>query len=212
MAGGLDAFLTFGQGWANSKSIEIDGETTDSFEKGFGSSQLTQYSMGFSLDTAAGTETDNNSGDTATHSPELKPIQVTKMVDSASPMIMQAMTIGTRFEDVWIWQKKSGASKTKSGDYFWMIHLENVNISDCTWSADDGSLTETLTLTYQKIDVEYKKQLPTGELDKKSQRGRYPEPGAKLSVVKSKPNGDTAQIEQKILATLKKLNPSLKIS
>jgi type VI secretion system Hcp family effector len=208
----VDAFLTFGQGWANSKSIEIDGETMDSFEKGFGSSQLTQYSLGFSLDTAAGTETDNQSGDTSTHSPELKPIQVTKQVDSASPMIMQSMTIGTIFEDVWIWQKKSGGSKTKSGEYFWMIHLENVNISDCTWTADDSGLNESLTLTYQKIDVEYKKQLHTGELDKKSQRGRYPEPGAKLSVVKSKQNSDPTQIEKNILATLKKLNPSLKIS
>ena len=211
--GSLDAFLTFGPGLAQSKSIEIKGETADPYEKGYGSCQLSQYSLGFSLDTAAGTETDNKSGDTATHAPELKAVQVTKSVDAASPVIMQAMTMAAVFDDVWIWQKKSGASKERSGDYFWKVHLQNVHISDLTWSADSDNLTETLSLTYQKIDVEYYAQKSTGELEKKAIKGQYPEPGAKLSVVKSKADGvDAGDIEQKLLKKLKQLNPSLRIS
>ena len=131
----------------------------------------------------------------------------------ASPVIMQAMTMAAVFDDVWIWQKKSGASKERSGDYFWKVHLQNVHISDLTWSADSDNLTETLSLTYQKIDVEYYAQKSTGELEKKAIKGQYPEPGAKLSVVKSKADGvDAGDIEQKLLKKLKQLNPSLRIS
>jgi type VI protein secretion system component Hcp len=212
-SGSLDAFLTFGPARTATKTgIQVKGETEDTTEKGYGSCQLTQYNLGFSLDTAPGTETDNKAGDTATHAPELKPVQVTKSVDTASPLLMQLMSQAALFADVWIWQKKAGASKKASGGYFWKVHLKNVHISDLTWTADSDSLTETLTLNYQKIKVEYYRQLSTGDLEQKAIPGEYPEPGAKLSVVKSKTDtADAGQIEQRILTKLQRLNPGLKL-
>jgi type VI protein secretion system component Hcp len=207
MAGntGLDAFITFGDGWAGSKQVRVEGETGDAFEKTWKSSQLSQYSLGFSLDQAPGAETGNQSGDTAMHAPELKPIQVTKAVDAGSPMIMQALTLGTIFDDVWIWQKKAGASKSKSGEYFWMLHFEQVNISNVEWSADADSLNETITLSYQKLDVTYLPQLRTGALDDQNQKfGQYPLPGAKLSAVKSN-NKANANADEVITQVLQRL-------
>lgn len=203
--GAIDAFLTFGPATANSKQVDVKGETEDTAHKNYGSCQLLQYNLGFSLDTAPGTETDNKSGETATHAPELKAVQVTKLVDVASPVLMQVMSQAAIFRDVWIWQRKAGAAKGKSGDYFWKIHLENVHISDMNWSADPDNLTETLSLNYQKITVEYYKQLETGAIEQKAITGQYPLPGAKLSVVKSKTRADVDanQVEKNILQKLK---------
>jgi type VI secretion system Hcp family effector len=211
-AGAIDAFLTFGAGTTKSKRVDVRGETEDTTHKGFGSCQLLQYNLGFSLDTAPGTETDNKAGDTATHAPELKPVQVTKLVDVASPVLMQLMTQAAIFDEVNIWQRKAGTSQKNAGAYFWKVTLGNVHIADMTWTADSDSLTETLSLTYQTIKVEYYKQLPTGALEQKAITGEYPEPGLKLSVVKSKPSPNADQIERNILEKLKKFNPGLRVS
>ena len=216
----LDAFLSFGEGRAKSTSIKIEGESPDLYEAAergkrnhFGSSQLIRYELGFSLDTAPGTETDNKSGDTATHAPELKAVQVTKAVDAASPKIMQAMTMATKFSDVWIVQRKSGGSQTKSGEYFWKINLQNVHISDLNWSADADNLTETLSLTYQMIKVQYYKQKTSGDLESGAIEGAYPREGDKLSVVKTKNSSDlnADQIEKNIFKKLKALNNNIRI-
>jgi type VI secretion system Hcp family effector len=215
--GSIDAYLTFGTCTAGSKSFEIKGESSDSYEQGFTSCQVSSYNLGFGLDTAPGMETDNPHGETATHAPELRPIEITKPVDSASPVIMQAMTKAGVFDEVWLWQRKptgaqAKASKDKLSQYFWKIHLQKVYIADLQWTADADSLTETLKLAYQKIDVQYYRQLPTGDLEQKPIKGQYPEDNAKLSVVKSKTNSaDYGEIEQKILKKLKDLNPKLNL-
>jgi type VI protein secretion system component Hcp len=209
--GSIDAFLTFSKGRTDKRSYEIKGETEDTYEQGFGSCQLLDYSLGFSLEISPGRETDSKASEKATHEASLKAVQLTKQVDSASPIIMQAMVEAARFEWICIWQKKAGAAKGKSGEYFWKVFLYDCYISELGWKADSDSLSESLSIEYKKIEVEYYKQLHTGLLENKAIKGEYTD-----IAIGSKKDGDSNgadadAIEKRIFEKLKALNPSIKV-
>ena len=167
MADELDAYLTFSDGTAGTGSFPaIVGETLDVTEKDFSSMQIKSYRFAFELEDTETEQTVSKDGKTNPHAPSLRALQVTKSLDMASPQLFKALTAAARFDYVWLWQKKAGGQKGASGDYFWMIEMRQVTVTNVEWSANPGDAPEeTISLQYQEITAEYLPQKRTGELD-----------------------------------------------
>jgi type VI secretion system Hcp family effector len=228
VAGELDAFLTFGDGMfgkGQSRILNIYGETKDVFENDFGSIQIKSYEMGFSHDATETEEWQPGEGDAVAHDPTFEPVQIAKTVDLSTPYLLQAVYVGAVFDFVWIWQKKAGAARDRSGDYFFKIELKNVTLTNLTWNASDaGSPQETLKLQYRGIKLEYLPQLATGALDK-SQKATTKNPITgtdmlELPTAKNKKGKDggasvssaqVGDIAKQVTDMLKRNNPGLKL-
>jgi type VI secretion system Hcp family effector len=228
VAGELDAYLTFGEGsyGKNARPINIEGETTDTFETQFKSVQIKRYDLGFQHDRKATEEWKPGEGDSVPHDPTFEPVTITKVVDVSTPSLLVALYVGAVFDNVWIWQKKAGASKERTGDYFFKIELLDANITSLSWSASDGGPPEeTLKLEYRGISLEYVPQQKTGALDQKAAKttsnplgGDDPDfltlPTAKNRKDKNgsaMSTSDKNDIVKEVLAMLKKHNQGLKI-
>jgi len=170
VAGDLDAYLTFEDGWygkGQSKHLDVYGETKDVFENEFGSIQIKRYDFGFKHDTKTSEETtDPSVSDSIVADPQFEPVKITKTVDISTPYLLQAIFVGAIFEKAYIWQKKAGTSKERTGGYFFKIELNKVSITELNWSASEGVPEETFSLDYRGIKIEYLPQTATGALDK----------------------------------------------
>lgn len=213
--GEIDAFLAFGRPMGKQETrVKIEGETTDVIEtkevEGLARSiQLKSYTAQFSSTTDATEQT------TETEAPRFEPgeFSITKFVDAASPAILTAMSLGSRWETVVVSQRKAGGTPGMSGDYFWLIELEKVTIERLSWTADEGAPTETVGLKYYgAINVWYWKQKHSGELEKTALTGF----GKQDQSVKSKNKGtgtkdddksgvNGGKMDSQLQATVKKL-------
>ena len=92
MAGDLDAYLTFEDGWygkGQSKRIDVYGETKDVFENEYGSIQIKRYDLGFKHDTKTSEETtDPSVSDSIVADPQFEPVKITKGVDISTPYLL----------------------------------------------------------------------------------------------------------------------------
>lgn len=229
MAGDLDAYLTFGDGTfgKGGKPLHVYGETKDVFENDFGSIQIKRYDMGFEQDLRSTEEWKPGDDDSAAHDPKFDPVSITKVVDVSTPDLLNAVYVGAVFDYVWIWQKKAGTSRERSGGYFFKIELETVNIASLKWSASEGGPPEeTLSLEFRGIRLEYLPQLASGALDQTRAKTtsnplkaetdwlRLPTPHNKQNKEKNGAtvtSSDKSDIVNQVLAALKKSNPGLKI-
>lgn len=216
----LDAYLTFTKGIAGRGAApEIKGETKDATEKsgGWYSMQIKSYAFTFELDTSATEETPNNKGETLAHHPQLKPVTVTKVVDIASPFLLAALCLGAKYDKVWISQRKSGAVKGATGDYFWELELRDVMVANLTWNAaDDGIPVENITLEYQGISAWYAPQNRTGELalDKAVEYDydmQSADPGDKKNKTASLSDSDVNDLVKKVLTIVAKSYPKVTV-
>jgi type VI secretion system secreted protein Hcp len=83
-------------------------------------------------------------------------------VDKASPRLMQACATGTHLKDATITHRKSG----KGQQEYLIVKLNDVIITGATDGDASGQLgSETVSLAFAKVDLEYKPQKPDGSLD-----------------------------------------------
>jgi len=173
MAGEIDAFLYFGPSMGGTPE-QIDGETGDVIERqtdgGYGKSMTIQsYNVQFELNQDDSEETkDEGGGISHDHEPKIHDITVTKLLDAASPALLQALWNATKYKVAWIVQRKAGGIQGRSGGYFWKLRLDTVVITNLTWAADSsGQVTETMMLHCKDgMQAYYHKQKHTGELEK----------------------------------------------
>ena len=165
--GGIDAYLTFMGGKAGRGAAPvIEGETKDAVEKDWSSMQIQSYDLSFDMVAEQTEETVTKTGENVAHNPEFGAVSITKLIDKASPMLLQALYLAARYDEAWIVQRKAGGSKGQSGDYFWEIKLGEVAIKSLKWRASDsGSPTEDITLEYNTITAYYRPQKRSGELE-----------------------------------------------
>ncbi len=225
----LDAYLVFGNGTAGlgKDAPAINGESADeatNFDDElveFYPMQLTNYKLGFKLETEGTEETKDKGGETSAHEPELVEVTVTKQLDSASPALLKALCLSACYEKVWIWQRKAGGQKGMAGDYFLKIRLGTVYVAGIDWDASDGPPTETITLKYQQINIQYIPQSATGKLEKKAAVSyEWPERGHRHPRKRDKVNGagsadlSASQVQDvvnKVMQKISQLNPQLHI-
>jgi type VI secretion system secreted protein Hcp len=89
-------------------------------------------------------------------------LSFTHKIDKASPSLLKACATGQHLKEATITRRKAG----KGQQEFLVFKLNDVIVTSVTESDEGGtSQTETVTIAFAKVDVEYKPQKPDGSLD-----------------------------------------------
>jgi type VI secretion system secreted protein Hcp len=84
-------------------------------------------------------------------------------MDKASPVIWQAAAGGEHIKEALLTVRKAG----KTPQEYLLIKMNDIIITNATHAAahDDGGHTETVSLAFSKVALEYKPQKADGSLD-----------------------------------------------
>jgi type VI secretion system secreted protein Hcp len=95
--------------------------------------------------------------------PSFHDFSFTHKIDKASPALMKACATGVHLKDATITHRKAG----KGQQEFLIFKLNDVIITGVTPadSGGEGGGTESVSLTFAKVDLEYKPQKADGSLD-----------------------------------------------
>jgi type VI secretion system secreted protein Hcp len=130
---------------------DIQGESTDAQHRG--EIEVLAFSWGVAHPTAPGGAV---TGKAAFHD-----LSFTHKIDKASPKLMEACTLNRRLPEATITHRKSGGSQVE----YLILKLTGAVVTSVAMSDTSGGGTENVTLTFAKVDFEYKPQKPDGSLD-----------------------------------------------
>jgi type VI secretion system secreted protein Hcp len=89
-------------------------------------------------------------------------LSFTHKIDKASPVLMQACATGVHLKDATITHRKAG----KGQQEFLIVKMNDVIITAVAHGGTTAQpASETVTLAFAKVDLEYKPQKPDGSLD-----------------------------------------------
>jgi|SRR6188472_4417955 len=89
-------------------------------------------------------------------------LSIVHHVDKASPLLLKACATGTHLKDATITHRKAG----KGQQEYLVVKMNDVIITGVTHGGDSSQpLSESVTLAFAKVDIEYKPQKPDGSLD-----------------------------------------------
>jgi type VI secretion system secreted protein Hcp len=89
-------------------------------------------------------------------------LSIVHNIDKATPLLMKACATGTHLKEATITQRKAG----KGQQEFFIVKMNDVIITGVTHAGTVGQPgSESVTLTFAKVDLEYKPQKPDGSLD-----------------------------------------------
>jgi type VI secretion system secreted protein Hcp len=89
-------------------------------------------------------------------------LSIVHHVDKASPGLMKACATGAHLKEATITQRKAGKDQH---DYF-IVKMNDIIITSVTNGGSSGEpASESVTLAFAKVSVEYKPQKPDGSLD-----------------------------------------------
>lgn len=151
----FDAFLTFDTG----TTTPVQGESLDPAFKN--AIELESFTFGtentLSLLSATG-----GAGAGKTRFDDM---QITKLSDTASPILFQMLTTGQHFKTATLSIRKSGGQAKPGAAYerftFYMVFVTKISVAG---RSGDDMPTETVVLTYGALKWEYSRQDPAGTL------------------------------------------------
>jgi type VI secretion system secreted protein Hcp len=83
-------------------------------------------------------------------------------IDKASPMLLKACATGVHLKDATITHRKAG----KGQQEYLIIKMNDVIVTSVSLGDSNGSAgSENVSIAFAKVDLEYKPQLPNGQLD-----------------------------------------------
>jgi type VI secretion system secreted protein Hcp len=88
-------------------------------------------------------------------------LSFTHTVDKASPVLMASCATGAHIKEATITHRKSG----KGQQEFLVVKMTDVLITGVTHGGGGDGTSETVTLQFAKVNVEYKPQKADGSLD-----------------------------------------------
>jgi type VI secretion system secreted protein Hcp len=89
-------------------------------------------------------------------------LSIVHLIDKASPLLMRACATGAHLKDATITHRKAG----KRQQEFLIVKMNDVIITGVTHGGASGETgSETVSLAFAKVDLEYKPQKPDGSLD-----------------------------------------------
>ena len=89
-------------------------------------------------------------------------LSIVHQIDKASPLLLKACATGTHLKDATITHRKAG----KGQQEYLVVKLNDVIITGVTHGGASGQpISESVTLAFAKVDLEYKPQKPDGSLD-----------------------------------------------
>lgn len=136
---------------------DIKGESTDA--KHSDEIEVLSFSWGVTNLASSG-----SGGGAGAGKATFKDLSIIHNIDKASPKLLEACATGTHLKDATITQRKAG----KGQQEYLIIKMNDVIITAVTHdsSAEAAELApETVSLTFAKVDFEYRPQKPDGSLD-----------------------------------------------
>src|SRR3954451_13843112 len=88
-------------------------------------------------------------------------LSFTHKIDKASPVLMQACATGVHLKDATITHRKAG----KGQQEFLVIKMNDVIITSVMHSDSDDGRSESVSMAFAKVDLQYKPQKADGSLD-----------------------------------------------
>jgi type VI secretion system secreted protein Hcp len=88
-------------------------------------------------------------------------LSFTHKIDKASPVLMQACATGVHLKDATITHRKDG----KGQQEFLVIKMNDVIITSVTHSDSDEGRSESVSMAFAKVDLQYKPQKADGSLE-----------------------------------------------
>ena len=88
-------------------------------------------------------------------------LSFTHKIDKASPVLMQACATGVHLKDATITHRKAG----KGQQEFLVIKMSDVIITSVTHSDSDQGRSESVSMAFAKVDLQYKPQKADGSLE-----------------------------------------------
>jgi type VI secretion system secreted protein Hcp len=88
-------------------------------------------------------------------------LSFTHKIDKASPALMQACATGVHLKDATITHRKAG----KGQQEFLVIKMNDVIITSVTHSDTDEGRSESVSMAFAKVDLQYKPQKADGSLE-----------------------------------------------
>ena len=89
-------------------------------------------------------------------------LSIVHNIDKSSPLLLKACATGTHLKDAIITHRKAG----KGQQEYLIVKLNDVIITGVTHGGAGGQqLSESVTLAFAKVDLEYKPQKQDGSLD-----------------------------------------------
>jgi type VI secretion system secreted protein Hcp len=134
---------------------DIKGESTD--DKHRDQIELLSWSWG-----VANTGAHSAGGGAGAGKASFQDLSITHKLDKASPMLLRGCATGQHLKEATITRRKAG----KGQQEYLVIKLNDVIITSVSEADSSGSdQTETVTLAFAKVDVEYRPQKADGSLD-----------------------------------------------
>ncbi len=133
---------------------DIKGESLDDKHKD--EIEVLSWSWGLSNPATAAAGTGAGAG-RATFSD----LSFTHKIDKASPVLMQACATGVHMKEATITHRKAG----KGQQEFLIIKMNDVIVTSVSHEDRAEGNSESITLAFAKVDLEYKPQKPDGSLD-----------------------------------------------
>jgi type VI secretion system secreted protein Hcp len=134
---------------------DIKGESLDAKHKD--EIEILSFSWGVTNSGSAATGSGAGSGKAT-----FQDLVVVHNIDKASPDLLRACATGAHLQDATITHRKAG----KGQQEFLVVKMNDVIITGVTHGGATGQpYSETVSLAFAKVDLEYKPQKPDGALD-----------------------------------------------
>ena len=134
---------------------DIKGESSDDKHKG--EIEVLSFSWGV---THAGSVLPGGGGGGGKAS--FQDLSIVHHIDKASPLLMHACATGTHVKEATITHRKAG----KAQQEFLIVKMNDVVITSVTHGGtSDQPASESVSLAFAKVDLEYRAQKPDGALD-----------------------------------------------
>ncbi|MEO8595149.1 MAG: type VI secretion system tube protein Hcp [Candidatus Solibacter sp.] len=134
----------------------VAGESTDSKHKG--EIEIYSFSLGASNPTTIGSAT----GGAGAGKVSLSSFNFMKKTDKVSPVLFQASASGTHYAKVTVTLRKAGEKPVEYLKYtFSTVFVESIQWSGST--GGDDAPTESVSMAYGKMEIDYQPQGPDGK-------------------------------------------------
>ncbi len=143
----LDVFL---------KLADINGDSTDARHRD--EIQVLSWDWGGEYSKGSG----GGGGGASAGKPQFRRLRFAHLIDIASPLIMLACASGRRLREANLTMRRAGASSFE----FLIVKLSDVSVASVEMAVNEekGDLFESVTLNFEKIDLQFIPQSSAGEL------------------------------------------------